>query len=193
MQRVLRSSRNFANADFHSGVSANNLPVYIITQLNEKIASGSTIIFQSPTVDLAQPRRETIRTGISLLYLPPGTSSAEIHSEESYDVLLSMLLLPKRRVIQCNSKPAHRGFLHDTEIKPRQWFNAEGPELRVDVKDSEWTIWIDGQVVQTVERGIPGKDITHVHYKTVPDGEAPIFARDIVGRTYQRTDMVPAP
>lgn len=141
---------------------------------------------------LVQPRREMVRTGIFLLSLPSGTSGADIHSEESYDVLLSMMLLPKRRVIQCNSKPAHHGFLGDTEIKPSSWFKEERPELRVDVKDSEWTIWIDGNVVETVKRGIPGKAITHVHYKTVPDGEAPIFARDIVATTYKQTDMVSA-
>jgi hypothetical protein len=184
-------SCNGVDANWYSGVTANNLPVYAITQLNETITSGSTIVFKSPTVDLAQPRRETVRTGISLLSLPPGTSSADIHSEESYDVLLSMMLLPKRRVIQCNSKPAHHGFIRDTEFKPGQWFKAEEAELRVDMKDSEWTIWVDGQVVQTVERGIPGKDVTHVYYKTVPDGQAPIFARDIVGTTYEKTAMVP--
>jgi hypothetical protein len=189
--QILYPSRTLADAGWYSGVTANNLPVYAITQLNEAITSGSTIIFKSPTANLAQPRRETVRTGISLLSLPPGTSSEDIHSEESYDVLLSMMLLPKRRVIQCNSKPAHHGYLRDTEIKPSQWFKAEEAELRVDVKDSEWTIWVDGVEVQTVERGISGKDVTHVYYKTVPDGEAPIFARDIVGTTYERTDMVP--
>jgi hypothetical protein len=80
--------------------------------------SGSTIVFKSPTVDVAQTRRETVRTGIFLLSLPPGTSSAYIHSEESFDVLLSMVLFPKRRIIQCNSKPAHHGFIRDTELKP---------------------------------------------------------------------------
>lgn len=167
--------------------------MYAITQLNDPIASGSTITFKSPTVNLAQPRRETTRTGISLLSLPPDTSGADIHSEESYDVLLSMMLLPKRRVIQCNSKLAHHGYLQDTEIKPDDWFKAEDSMLRVDITDSEWKIWVDGQMVQTIERGIQAKAVTHVYYKTVPDGVAPIFSRDIVGTTYERTDMVPLP
>ncbi|KAJ4347797.1 uncharacterized protein N0V89_009167 [Didymosphaeria variabile] len=173
------------------GVTAINLPVYGITQLSKTVSNGGTITFKSPTVNLAQPRRETIRTCVSLLSFPDGTSSADIHSEESYDVLLSIMLLPKRRVIQCNSKPAHRGFQHDTEIKPSQWFKAEDAVLRVDVKESQWTIWVDGQLVQSVDKGILGKAITHVHYKTAPDGEAPIFARDIVGTIFEQTELVP--
>jgi hypothetical protein len=55
---------------------------------------------------------------LSLLSLPVVTSSADIKSEASFDVLLSMMLLPKRRVIQCYSKLAHHGFIRDTELKP---------------------------------------------------------------------------
>jgi hypothetical protein len=131
-------------------------------------------------MDLNQPRRET-GTGIQLLSWP---GQGDPKDSESYDILLSMVIRPQRRVIQCNHKPAGKGYDVTFDIEPRPWFSAN-PELKVDIKEDEFVIYVDGQNVGSYKRVIK-KDVTHVHYYTAPSRAQPVMAREIMATTSTR-------
>ncbi|KAF2967938.1 hypothetical protein GQX73_g5626 [Xylaria multiplex] len=168
------------------GVVGNLITVAKINELSEAVSTGGSIVFTSPSMNLAKPARET-GTGIALLNWDPA-SGADAHDTENYDILLSMVIKNQRRVIQCNHKLAQKGYNVITELTPSPWF-GETPALRVDIKEDEFEIYVDGQKVSSYRREIK-KSVTHVHYYTTPSRAAPVMAREITGNTYQDTAKV---
>ncbi|KAI5925049.1 tyrosinase [Camillea tinctor] len=175
------------------GVTLHDIPVYSITPLQSVVSAGGSIVLQSAQMNLTIPKRET-GTGISLLYLDPSIASIDssaAHDEESFDVLLSMLIRSKRRVLQCNSKPAGLGYGKLTELEPRPWFAGENTRLRVDVGADAFTVYVDGNKVSDVPRAIKGKGVTHIRYWTMPLNAQPVMARSLKATTYEKTNLVP--
>ncbi|KAI0422786.1 tyrosinase [Xylaria grammica] len=169
-----------------AGVVGNSINVAKINKLTEAVSAGGSIVFTSPSMNLAKPNRET-GTGIALLSWDPA-SQADALDTENYDILLSMVLKNQRRVIQCNHKLAQKSYNLITELTPSPWF-GERPELRVDIKEDQYEIYVDGRKVSSYKRDIK-KSVTHVHYYTTPSRAEPIMARVITGNTYQDTAKV---
>ncbi|KAI1662837.1 tyrosinase [Daldinia decipiens] len=170
-----------------TGVVSNNISVAKISQLEAEVPTGGSIVFQSPTMDLETPRRET-GTGIALLHWDP-SSTASSRDVENYDILLGMVIKNKRRVVQCNSKPAGGGYGVTVELEPDPWF-GDSPQLRVDVEENQFVVYVDGRRIQAVERPIKNS-ITHVRYYTSPTTAQPVLARDIIATTYKNKNGVP--
>ncbi|KAI0409928.1 tyrosinase [Xylaria palmicola] len=169
-----------------SGVAGNNITVSKINELSEPVPVGGSIVFTSPSMDLAKPPRD-YGTGIALLSWDPNSKADKLDTE-NYDILLSIVIKSQRRVVQCNHKLAGKGYNLIKEFTPSPWF-SESPKLRVDVKDSEFQIYVDGRNVQSYKREIK-KNVTHVHYYTTPSRASPVMAREITANTYQDTGKV---
>ncbi len=133
-------------------------------------------------MNLAKPARET-GTGIALLNWNP-ESTADALDTENYDILLSMVIKNGRRVVQCNHKLAGKGYDVIKEFSPSPWF-SERPELRVDIKEDWFDIYVDGQKALSYKREIK-KDVTHVYYYSTPSRAAPVMAREITANTTGR-------
>ncbi|KAI1496872.1 tyrosinase [Biscogniauxia marginata] len=170
------------------GVVLNDIPVYKITALREIVSAGGSIVIKSPYINLDIPKRERT-TGVALLYLD-SQSTADAHDVENYDVLLSVLILSKRRVLQCSSKPAGHGYGRLTELEPRPWFEKENPQLRIDVKADSFNIFVDGREIKSLDRAIKGKSVTHIRYWTMPGTPEPVLARSLTVTTYKQTGLI---
>ncbi|KAI0433855.1 tyrosinase [Xylaria sp. FL1042] len=176
----------FTEPQAPTGVVGNNITVSKINKLSEAVSAGGSIVFTSPSMNLAKPARET-GTGIALLSWDPA-STADAHDTENYDILLSMVIKNGRRVVQCNHKLAGKGYNLIKEFSPKPWF-SERPELRVDIKEDRFDIYVDGRKVESYNREIK-KSVTHVHYYSTPSRAEPVMAREITGNTYQDTSRV---
>ncbi|KAI1290962.1 tyrosinase [Xylaria venustula] len=176
----------FTEPQAPTGVVGNSITVSKINKLSEAVPAGGSIVFTSPSMNLAKPARET-GTGIALLNWDP-TSTADALDTENYDILLSMVIKNGRRVVQCNHKLAGKGFNLIKEFSPSPWF-GERPELRVDIKEDRFDIFVDGRKVESYTREIK-KSVTHVHYYSTPSRAEPVMAREITGNTYQDTGRI---
>ncbi|KAI8627921.1 tyrosinase [Xylariaceae sp. FL1651] len=165
-----------------AGIVANSISVGKISKLEEAVPTGGSIVFKSPTMDLNIPRQET-GTGIALLCWD-SASTANQRDMENYDVLLGMVIKNKRRVVQCNYKPVGKGYGLTVELQPSSWF-GNSPQLRVDIEENQFVVFVDGQRVQTVARPIK-KNVTHVNYYATPSRAQPVFAKDITAVTSQK-------
>jgi hypothetical protein len=165
------------------GVVSNNITVAKINKLDEVVSSGGSIVFTSPSMNLDKPNRET-GTGIALLSWDPA-STADARDTENYDILLSMVIKNQRRMIQCNHKLAGQGYDIIVEVVPNPWF-GDRPELKVDIREDEFVISVDGRRVGSYKRDIK-KSVTHVHYYTVPSRAQPVMAREIMATTHQNS------
>ncbi|KAI1377225.1 tyrosinase [Hypoxylon crocopeplum] len=163
------------------GVVGNNITVGQISKLDAAVPAGGSIVFKSPSMNSDIPSRET-GTGIALLYWDP-TSQADARDTENYDILLSVVIKNKRRVVQCNHKLARQGYDLTVEFEPRPWF-GDCPELRVDIEQDQFVISVDGRRVQSYNRSIKQR-VTHVHYYTTPSRAQPVMAREIMATIYQ--------
>ncbi|KAI1191479.1 tyrosinase [Nemania serpens] len=168
------------------GGSGNNITVAKINKLLEPVPTGGTIVFKSPSMNLAKPTRDN-GTGIALLNWDPN-SQADPLDTENYDILLSMVIRNKRGVVQCNQKEAQKGYGTISEFSPSPWFGAS-PELKVDIKEDQFIIYVDGRRAYTYQRKIK-KSVTHVHYYTAPSRAEPVMAREITANTYQTSPRV---
>ncbi|KAI1177287.1 tyrosinase [Nemania sp. FL0916] len=166
-----------------AGVSGNNITVAKINKLSEEVSTGGSIVFKSPSMNLQKPTRDN-GTGIALLYWDP-SSKADPLDTENYDILMSMVIRNKRGVVQCNYKPAGKGYNVISEFSPSPWFSSN-PQLRVDIKDSQFDIYVDGRKAYSYNREIK-KNVTHVHYYTAPSRAEPVMAREITANTYRDT------
>ncbi|TGJ84363.1 hypothetical protein E0Z10_g4430 [Xylaria hypoxylon] len=169
-----------------AGVVGNNITVAKINKLLEPVSVGGSIVFTSPSMNLAQPGVET-GTGIALLSWDPA-SKADALDTENYDILVSMVIQNKRRVVECNHKLAGKGYNTITKFTPSPWF-GDRPTLRVDIKEDQFEIYVDGQKLSSYKREIK-KSVTHVHYYTTRKRVEPVMAREITGNTYQDTATV---
>ncbi|KAI1819881.1 tyrosinase [Xylaria intraflava] len=165
-----------------AGVLGNNITVAQINKLAEPVPVGGSIVFSSPSMNLAKPSRET-GTGIALLYWDPA-SQGDPRDSENYDILLSMVIQNKRRIVQCNHKLAGGAYDLITKLEPSPWF-GERPELKVDIKEGEFVIYVDRRRISSYKRTIQ-RDVTHVHYYSTPSRAEPVMARVITGTTYQK-------
>lgn len=168
------------------GVSGNNITVAKINKLSEPVPVGGSIVFKSPSMNLAKPNRDN-GTGIALLSWDPN-SQADPLDTENYDILLSMVIRNKRGVVQCNQKEAQKGYGLISEFSPSPWFSAS-PELKVEIKENQFEIYVDGRKAHSYERKIK-KSVTHVHYYTAPSRAEPVMAREITANTYQTSPRV---
>ncbi|KAH8159805.1 hypothetical protein CIB48_g8448 [Xylaria polymorpha] len=168
------------------GVVGNIINVSKINKLSEAVSAGGSIVFASPSMNLDKPSRD-YGTGIALLNWDPA-STADPLDTENYDILLSMVIKTQRRVVQCNHKLAGKGYNLIKEFSPSPWFSSS-PKIRIDIKDGEFDIYVDGQKVQSYNREIK-KSVTHVHYYSTPSRAEPAMAREITANTYQDTARV---
>ncbi|KAI0451980.1 tyrosinase [Xylaria acuta] len=168
------------------GVVGNNITVSKINKLSEAVSAGGSIVFASPSMNLDKPTRD-YGTGIALLNWNPA-STADPLDTENYDILLSMVIKSQRRVVQCNHKLAGKGYNLIKEFSPSPWFSSS-PKIRIDIKDGEFDIYVDGRKVQSYNREIK-KSVTHVHYYSTPSRAEPAMAREITANTYQETARV---
>lgn len=155
--------------------------------LKEAVSVGGTIVITSPFMKVDIPRRET-RTGISLLYLD--ASTYHTNDLESYDVLLNLIILSKRQVLACSSKPARHGFGKLTELKPTSWFQRKDPRIMIDIDADEFVVYVDKERIGTVKRAITKSNVTHVRYFTLPVRVESVMAKDIKVTMYQRENLV---
>ncbi|KAI0466683.1 tyrosinase [Xylaria cf. heliscus] len=169
------------------GVVGNNITVKKINKLSEAVSAGGSIVFTSPSMNLDKPSRD-YGTGIALLNWDPA-STADPLDTENYDILLSMVIKSQRRMVQCNHKLANRSYNLIKEFSPSPWFSSS-PQLRIDIKDGDFDIYVDGRKVQSYKREIK-KSVTHVHYYSTPSRAEPVMAREITANTYQNTARVP--
>ncbi|KAI0444390.1 tyrosinase [Xylaria telfairii] len=168
------------------GVVGNSITVSKINKLSEAVSAGGSIVFASPSMNLDKPPRD-YGTGIALLNWDPA-STADPLDTENYDILLSMVIKTQRRVVQCNHKLAGKGYNLIKEFSPSPWFSSS-PKIRIDIKEREFDIYVDGQKVQSYNREIR-KSVTHVHYYSTPSRAEPAMAREITANTYQNTASV---
>ncbi|GAP85248.1 putative tyrosinase [Rosellinia necatrix] len=168
--------------DTPAGVG-NTITVAKINKLSEEVAVGGSILFKSPTMNQTKPSRET-GTGIALLSRDPA-SSADPLDTENYDIVLSMVIRNTHRVVQCNHKLAGKGYNLISEFAPSPWFGDQ-PQIRVDVKEGQFEIYVDGRKAHTYPRSIK-KNVTHVHYYSTPSRAEPVMAREIMANTYKDT------
>ena len=172
----------------HSGVSANYVSVNSITPLQEAVSVGGSIVIKSSFIKLDIPRGNA-DTGIALLYLDASTGDAS--DEESFDVLLGMLIKSKLRVLDCNSKQARHGYAGFKELKPETWFQKDDPKIRIDVGADEFMVYVNGRKVGAVNRMIRRDKVTHVRYWTRPPRAEPVMAKEITVTAYKQTSLVP--
>lgn len=127
-------------------------------------------------------------TGIALLNWDPN-STADALDTENYDILLSIVIKSRRGLVQCNHKLAGKGYNLISEFTPSPWF-SERPKIRVDIKEDQLEIYVDGRKVHSYNRAIK-KGVTHVHYYSTPSRAEPVMAREITANTYDNTATVP--
>ncbi|KAI0855533.1 tyrosinase [Xylaria cubensis] len=169
------------------GVVGNIITVSKINKLSDAVSAGGSIVFTSPSMNMAKAPRDNYGTGIALLNWDPA-STADPLDTENYDILLSMVIKTQRRVVQCNHKLAGKAYNLIKEFSPSSWFSSS-PKIRIDIKEGEFDIYIDGQKVQSYNREIK-KSVTHVHYYSTPSRAEPAMAREITANTYQDTARV---
>ncbi|KAI0877194.1 tyrosinase [Hypoxylon argillaceum] len=174
-------------ASIPAGVVGNNITVSKINKLSKEVSAGGSIVFTSPSMNLKKPAGD-YGTGIALLNWDPN-STADALDTENYDILLSIVIKSRRGLVQCNHKLAGKGYNLISEFTPSPWF-SERPKIRVDIKEDQLEIYVDGRKVHSYNRAIK-KGVTHVHYYSTPSRAEPVMAREITANTYDNTATVP--
>ncbi|KAF4626246.1 hypothetical protein G7Y89_g11918 [Cudoniella acicularis] len=142
----------------------------------------------SPSMNLDRPRKETTM-GISLMYLDPSTGDA--NDEDSYDLLLKVLIRSRRRVLECSSREAGGGFSKLIELKPDPWFQKDNPKLRIDVGANEFVFYVDGKRVGAVNRAVKRGKVTHFKYLIYPPNAESAMGKGVTVTTYKQISLVP--
>ncbi|EGC49733.1 tyrosinase [Histoplasma capsulatum var. duboisii H88] len=171
-----------------SGGITNHVSFDNITQLEEAVPVGGSLVISSSHLNPDIPSRENL-TGISLANVDPRSSNANNH--ESYDIPVCIIINSRRNLLSYTSKHAGRGFsaLTDLQLPQSQWFQKDNPCIRVDVGADDFVVYVDGRKIQAVERTIKSGNITHVRYWT-SNNKAPALANDITVTTYKQASMI---
>ncbi|KAL2373098.1 hypothetical protein RJZ57_002435 [Blastomyces gilchristii] len=160
----------------------------LITQLEEAVPTGGSLVITAQSASQDKPPRE-IKTGIWLASVYPGSS--DVTNQQTYDVPLFIVINSRTRLLSCGSKQAGRGLSAPTELKLEPWLKKDEPSIRVDIGGNDFIVYVDGMRVLAVERAIKSGNITHVRYVASPEGKDPVFAKALTVTTYKQADMVP--
>ena len=175
--------------DLNRGVSATEVPLHGIVKLGEQVPAGGSIVAKSPYMNEPDPDAPTV-TGISLMYLDE-SSGADTHDRENYDISLNLAIRPDIGLIIGSSKAAGHGFTgEDEEIAVDPWFQKESPQIRVDVRQNDFELLVDGRNVGRLTRAFKDKEITHVSYWTIPEENEPVMDRRIEVTAYTSAGLV---
>ncbi|KLJ11736.1 hypothetical protein EMPG_09647 [Blastomyces silverae] len=169
------------------GVSANYVPFNGITQLKEAVPTGGSLVITAQSASQDKPRGD-IKTGISLASLESGSSNEA--DQQTYDVLLCIVIRSGSHLLSCSSKQAGRGFSATTDLTLEPWLKKDEPSIRVDIGANDFIVYVDGRRFLTVERAIKSGNITHVRYWTFPPRD-PVFAGGLTVTTYKQVGLVP--
>ncbi len=168
---------------FYRGVNAYYLPYDQIIKFKTEVSTGGSIVFQSPYLNL-DASNQTDSTGISLLYFD-NSSSQDPHNEENYHVLLSFSIRRKDRKIRLNSRPARGAWHNQTDTSLDGWFQGANAHIRVDVRQNDYSVFIDGRSFGTRNKRLGQLNVTHVQYWSYPESMPPALAlRAISATTY---------
>lgn len=161
-----------------------------IIKLHREVGIGGSIVVESSSLDLTVPNGVDY-TKISFMYFDE-SSGADPHDEENYDVLLSLSIRRRNRIIRLSHKPANGGWQRQEEVPLDHWLQRPNPLIRVDVRGSDYEIFIDGKPFRTRYKALGNKNITHVQYWSYPDSLPPALSRALAVMTYQSTNDLPA-
>lgn len=162
-----------------------------ITRLNTEVSIGGSVVLESASLNLNVPS-SVDSTGISFMYLDP-SGGADPYDEENYDVLLSFSIRRRNRQIRLNSKPAHHGWNSPPINVPlSNWFQRPNPRIRVDIRDSDYEVFIDGRNFRTLQKTLGNKNITHIQYWWTPESVEPALSCALTVMTYTSTNQVPS-
>lgn len=173
------------------GVDAYYLPYDQSIKLKTEVSTGGSIVFQSSYLNLDASNR-TDSTGISLLYFDE-SSGQDPNDEENYQFLFTFSIRRRERSIWLNSKPAHGGWHNQTVIPLQDWFQGTNVHIRVDVRQNDYSVFIDGRSFRTRNKNLGQLNVTHVQYWSYPVSMPPALApRAISVTTYRSSNEVPA-
>lgn len=159
---------------FYRGVNAYYLPYDQIIKFKTEISTGGSIVFQSPYLNL-DASNQTDSTGISLLYFDK-SSGQDPNNEENHHVLLSFSIRRKDRKIRLNSRPARGAWHKETDISLHGWFQGTNVRIRVDVRQNDYSVFINGKSLETRSKRLGQLNVTHVQYWSYPGSMPPALA-----------------
>lgn len=175
----------------YRGVDAYYLPYDQSIKLKTEVGTGGSVVFQSSYLNL-DAGNHTDSTGISLLYLDEG-SGQDPNDEENYHFLLTFSIRRRERSIWLNSKPAHGGWHNQTVIPFQGWFQGSNVRIRVDVRQNDYAVFIDGRSFGTRNKNLGQLNVTHVQYWSYPESMPPALSpRAVSVTTYRSSNEVPA-
>lgn len=162
-----------------------------ITTLDTEVSIGGSVVLESAILNLDVPSGGDY-TLISFMSLDP-SGDADPNNYDHYDVLLAFYIRPRSRQIRLTTKPARRGFNTPARRVPlANWFQRPNPRIRVDVRESDYEVFIDGRNFQTWPKVFGNKNITHIQYTWEPESDEPALSRALTVSTYTSTDQVPS-
>ena len=172
-----------------------NIPQYAavgqITKLKTEVSIGGSVVIGSDSLDL-NVTSAWDQTIIWFMYLDPN-GGADPYEAESFDVPFSFAIRRRNGKIRLNSKSAGRAWnspVRDVDLS--DWFQRPNPRIRVDVKESDYEVFIDGRKFQTWPKTFGNKNFTHIRYLSYPEDVNPALSRALTVTTYTSIDQVPS-
>ncbi|KAL2855950.1 hypothetical protein BJY01DRAFT_242889 [Aspergillus pseudoustus] len=153
----------------------------------EPVPTGGSIFLTAPSIrlDITLQKTESV---IDFLSLSSATGQEEI--EDSFDVPLQISVNRADRVLECKSKQAYGGYGARTELKPAPWFRVSDPVIRVDIKENEFVVSVNGRRAGSVRRAIRTPSVTHLTYWTISSAMAPPMGDMLTVSTYRKSSLV---
>ncbi|BCS28232.1 uncharacterized protein APUU_61280S [Aspergillus puulaauensis] len=142
-------------------------------KLNQEVTAGHSITVESPSFDLTAPSR---RDRNRVAFINYDDSSEEI-DDDNFDALVSINIIRRLSIIQIQTKAAGDSWERVRDIFFPAWLSGLSLQIRVDVKDTTYEVYLNDTHLCSVENKFGKKGITHVQYDV--DGDSPALAAQL--------------